>query len=146
MYHSSSLGRKNAGTKFFLPSEDEWYKAAYYDPDRPGASYWDYPTRHDDPDVPDGIDSAGDADFDAVFYDGHYQGGPNTIDDTGTPSAYGTMGQGGNVWEWTDRGTEYREIRGGAWDRHHLYLYAEVSGYGNPAYEGYDIGFRVASY
>jgi len=35
-----------ANALFYLPSEDEWYKAAYYDPDyKPGMSiYYDYPT------------------------------------------------------------------------------------------------------
>ncbi len=37
---------RNAGAKWFLPSENEWYKAAYYDPSKPGgAGYWDYPTK-----------------------------------------------------------------------------------------------------
>jgi len=30
---------------YFLPSEDEWYKAAYYDPDN--ETYWKYPTQSD---------------------------------------------------------------------------------------------------
>ena len=33
---------RNAGATIFLTSEDEWYKAAYYDPT--SASYFDYPT------------------------------------------------------------------------------------------------------
>ena len=33
---------RNAGATVFLPSEDEWYKAAYYDPG--SSSYFDYPT------------------------------------------------------------------------------------------------------
>jgi hypothetical protein len=40
---------KNVGATVWLPSEDEWYKAAYYDP-TPGASgnnYWLYPTQSD---------------------------------------------------------------------------------------------------
>ena len=45
---TSGLETKNAGATWWIPSEDEWYKAAYYDPTlnggRPGG-YWSYPTR-----------------------------------------------------------------------------------------------------
>ena len=37
---------RNAGATWVIPTEDEWYKAGYYDPNKPGgAGYWDYPTR-----------------------------------------------------------------------------------------------------
>ena len=37
---------RNAGATYFIPSENEWYKAAYYDPNKPGgAGYWTYPTQ-----------------------------------------------------------------------------------------------------
>ena len=37
---------RKASATWVIPSEDEWYKAAYYDPNKPGgAGYWDYPTR-----------------------------------------------------------------------------------------------------
>ena len=34
---------RNAGATYFIPSEDEWYKAAYYNPSN--ASYWLFPTQ-----------------------------------------------------------------------------------------------------
>jgi formylglycine-generating enzyme required for sulfatase activity len=34
---------RNAGATDFIPSENEWYKAAYYNPSN--ASYWLYPTK-----------------------------------------------------------------------------------------------------
>ena len=37
-------------TAYVLPTEDEWYKAAYYDPAMPGGpGYWEYPTCSDMP-------------------------------------------------------------------------------------------------
>jgi len=38
---------RNAGATYFIPSENEWYKAAYYDPTlNDGAGgYWTYPTK-----------------------------------------------------------------------------------------------------
>ncbi len=35
------------GATFFIPSEDEWYKAAYHKNDGVTANYWDYPTSTD---------------------------------------------------------------------------------------------------
>jgi formylglycine-generating enzyme required for sulfatase activity len=135
------------GTTYFLPTEDEWYKAAYYEPAKPGgAGYWDYPTRLDEPGAPDGIDSAGDPAFDAVF--GPYnQGGPNDVDNAGLLSAYGTMGQGGNVWEWSETiiGSG-RAMRGGAWDEQTPNSLHAASRIVPPPTEfHWDGGFRVAS-
>ena len=33
---------------FVIPSEDEWYKAAYHKNDGATGNYWDYPTGSDD--------------------------------------------------------------------------------------------------
>ena len=47
-YHdvgNQTLFGRNAGAKFFIPTEDEWYKAAYHDKTAGlAASYFDYPT------------------------------------------------------------------------------------------------------
>jgi sulfatase modifying factor 1 len=140
------------GLTYFIPTEDEWYKAAYYKGGGTDAGYWDYPTQHDTTSSPgiDGIDSSGDTDpgdFDAVFYDGYNQGHPNDVGNSGVGSAYGTYGQGGNVWEWNEAviGSS-RGLRGGDWyilgsD----YLHASNRSSYYPADEGYNVGFRVAS-
>jgi formylglycine-generating enzyme required for sulfatase activity len=134
------------GTVYVIPTEDEWYKAAYYDPNKSGgAGYWDYPTGSDS--APDGIDFAGDTEFEAVFYDEDHQGHPNDMDDAGALSPYGTMGQGGNVWEWNETLIgSYRGLRGGSFGDVFdvVYLRASDRGYGYPTYEFLDIGFRVS--
>src|SRR3990172_3000991 len=47
-YHDvgdQSLFGRNPGAKFFIPTEDEWYKAAYHEQSAvPPASYFDFPT------------------------------------------------------------------------------------------------------
>ncbi len=57
---------RNSGASWFIPSEDEWYKAAYYD----GSTYHDYATGTDTP--PDNnlpsVDSGNSANFYAVNY------------------------------------------------------------------------------
>jgi hypothetical protein len=43
---TSGIITKNAGATFWIPSEDEWYKAAYFDQNlEGGAGYWLYPTQ-----------------------------------------------------------------------------------------------------
>ena len=34
---------RNPGATYFIPSENEWYKAAYYNPTK--GTYWAYPTQ-----------------------------------------------------------------------------------------------------
>jgi len=85
-------------TKWVLPSENEWYKAAYYDPDKPGgAGYWLYATKSNTP--PEcNINSNAPSDV------GRY-----------APSAYGTYDQNGNMWEYNDsRSGDKVGLRGGS--------------------------------
>ncbi|MFM7520808.1 MAG: SUMF1/EgtB/PvdO family nonheme iron enzyme, partial [Planctomycetota bacterium] len=37
----------NSGATFFIPTEDQWYKAAYYKGGSTNAGYWDYATQSD---------------------------------------------------------------------------------------------------
>ncbi|CAL1125045.1 unnamed protein product [Cladocopium goreaui] len=100
-YNPNNLYR-NSLAKYVIPSLDEWYKAAYYDP--VAEVYYRYPTGSDS--EPDGIDSIStpgqDPVFDAVFRDGASIGQPNKIKNVGIASPFGTFGQGGNVSEWTE--------------------------------------------
>jgi formylglycine-generating enzyme required for sulfatase activity len=141
---------RNKGAIYLLPSEDEWYKAAYHKNDGVTANYWDYATAGNS--VPDGIDFAGDPNYQAVIRDDYNQGHPNAITDAGSSSsAYGTYGQEGNVKEITE--SPYREInngpnddrtlRGGTWyDLQHL---QHMRAGFHPGIESFYIGFRVAS-
>ncbi|MBN2294469.1 MAG: SUMF1/EgtB/PvdO family nonheme iron enzyme [Pirellulales bacterium] len=132
------------GTVYVIPTEDEWYKAAYYDGD--AGVYYDYPTGSNT--KPDGIDFSEDPEFDAVFADFYDQGQPNDVDNAGALlSPYGTMGQGGNVWEWNETGTgSSRGTRGASWRDDAISLAASTRGDDLlSAYEHYILGFRVAS-
>jgi len=147
-YNPNNLYR-NSLAKYFLPSVDEWYKAAYYDPN--AGFYYDYPTGSDS--VPDGIDFAGDTTFDAVFFDGGSNPQPNDITDVGVLSPYGTAGQGGNVWEWeetdfdlvNDSSSSARGVRGSNWFFYYNVLASYVRSNNDPSDESYTVGFRVAS-
>lgn len=140
---------RNGLAKYFLPSADEWYKAAYYDPS--SDIYYNYPTGSNS--VPDGIDPRGDTTFDAVFRDRDYNLSPNDITNVGILSPYGTAGQGGNVYEWEETNhspvnsssSSARGFRGGSWFDNSFYLSVSYRGYINPTREINYIGFRVAS-
>ncbi len=103
---------------YFLPNENEWYKAAYHKNDGVTANYWDYATGSNS--IPTAVASgttAGTAVYNGVA------GSPADANLAGGLSAYGTMGQNGNVWEWNesafdginDSSSEDRAFRGGGW-------------------------------
>jgi formylglycine-generating enzyme len=148
-YDANNLYR-NSLAKYFLPTVDEWHKAAYYDPN--AGVYYDYPTGSDN--VPDGIDTPGDPLFDAVFFDGGLNPDPNGVANVGLLSKYGTAGQGGNVVEWHETAFDWqntvpsksRLIRGGGWGSSSSSILASNSGGGlGPGFETNSIGFRITS-
>ena len=129
------------GTVYVIPTENEWYKAAYYD----GFSnvYYNYPTASDT--YPDGLDSITDTEFDAVVNDAFdVQRHPNDVYNAGALSPYGTMGQGGNVFEWNETAIGLSHgMRGGFWYSITDTLVASCRAF-NDGY-GKEFGFRVAS-
>jgi sulfatase modifying factor 1 len=146
--HDSRNLYRNRLAYYFLPSEDEWYKAAYFDPNN--SLYFDYPTGSNV--EPDGIDFAGDPTFHAVFTENLPVEGPNDITDVGLLSPFGTGGQGGNAYEWGE--TDYdlvndsspiRGLRGGAWNVFYGGLLSTSRTYDPAGIGESNVGFRVAS-
>ena len=139
---------------YFLPSEDEWYKAAYHQNTGVNADYWDYATGSNT--IPTQALTDGTTPFTAIF-DGVEAGTPADPADVnlaGGLSAYGTMGQNGNVFEWAESAldginnssSENREIRGGYWlSFEESNLRSSNRDYGTPTASYTNIGFRVAS-
>ena len=146
-YNASNKFR-NSNAKFWLPSTDEWYKGAY---GRVDGSWSNFPNGTDI--APTAV--AGGTDPNTAVQGG--QAGPADITNAGGLSAYGTTGQGGNVWEWNetafdgtnDTAGENRELRGGSWS----FGNGGSGGVGGsdpgrigyPPDEDYFLGFRVAS-
>jgi sulfatase modifying factor 1 len=138
--------RNGEGQAYFIPTEDEWYKAAYYKGGSTNAGYWDYPTGSDTAPTfeapPGGANSAN--------YNELAVGSPYYRNNVGafssSDSAYGTFDQGGNLDEWNETliGAE-RGVRGGAFDNGPAFnLQADIRHSGDPA-SGKDYrGFRVA--
>lgn len=155
----------NAGARFFIPTENEWYKAAYYSPAKLGnglPGYYSYATQSD---AGPG-NTIGSAANQANYYTGGqlsvsqstYTPSQNYLTDVGaftnSASYYGTFDQSGNVYQWNDLdgvAGSSRGLRGGYWlDNGYAgslaYCLSSSFGYANnPAYELYTIGFRLAA-
>jgi formylglycine-generating enzyme required for sulfatase activity len=137
---------RNPGARWFLPSEDEWYKAAYHKNDGVTGNYWDYPTRSDiapsDDLPPGGTNSANiRAPLEPVLAVGSY---PLTY------GPYGAFDQAGNVSEWNEALLSYgsnlsqvtRGQRDGAASQRGA---SQCHGGGNSGCGSIYWGFRVAS-
>jgi formylglycine-generating enzyme required for sulfatase activity len=134
-----------------IPSEDEWYKAAYHYSDGVTANYCDYPTQSDMPptaEAPPGTDTTnGSANYwiDTWIDLVHGTTEVGAYDAKPSDGPYGTFGQGGNVSEWNEAiiGSE-RGFRGGSWNSYVDQLHAEYRGHLHPTHESVTKGFRVA--
>jgi sulfatase modifying factor 1 len=146
---------KNAGATWWIPSEDEWYKAAYYKGGGTDAGYWVYPTQSDSAPGNTIGGAANQANYRnggvyAVTQSADYSTTQNYLTDGGafsnSASAYGTFDQGGNVFEWNDAviGSS-RGLRGGSWNSPGSYLRSSVRDGNVPTDEPNFVGFRVAS-
>ena len=81
---------------YFLPSEDEWYKAAFHKNDGVTANYWNYATGSD---MTPTIVVSGTNPGTIVAEGVHTNHGPADVNMAGGLSPYGTMGQSGNLIE-----------------------------------------------
>ncbi|MCX6879167.1 MAG: SUMF1/EgtB/PvdO family nonheme iron enzyme [Verrucomicrobia bacterium] len=159
---------KNVNAKYWIPSEDEWYKAAHYDPVSAGADacgtadYWLYPTRSDDapgnvvgalPNQANYFTDQGSNVY-SLTQSATYDPSLNYLTPVGvytsSASHYGTFDQGGLLWEWNDAvigtGPCIRGLRGNSWSiwNQAVCLQSITRGYSYPTYETNWIGFRVA--
>ncbi len=147
---------RNPGATWFLPNEDEWYKAAYYQPVSQGGDadgYWRFATGTNTIPTAATIDE-----FGSINNPGpnvvNYQhdiilGNPSTVGSAGALSAsfYGTFDQSGNVEEWTE-GTfrdMYRILRGGSWFGADGSISSQGGSSPLPIVESQFFGFRVAT-
>lgn len=146
---------RKANARYVIPSEDEWYKAAYHKNDGITGNYWDYPTGSDS--MPSNVN-------DANYYGGwggpgngtYSIGSPYYRTEVGafanSPSPYGTFDQGGNVFEWNEAvrdefGDGRRGLGGGSFSYEHGFMDLLASDHNNMSpvlLDDKPEGFRVA--
>ena len=150
---TSGIFLAQPGASVWIPTENEWYKAAYYDP-TPGAgggdNYWFYPTQSDTL----GGNTIGVPNSANCWVGGYAKiqnGLPSYLTDVGaygsnSDSYYGTFDQGGNLFELNDAviGSS-RGLRGGCWYDNDYNLRSSSRNLLGPSGEYYGTGFRVAS-
>lgn len=142
---------RHKDARYFLPSEDEWYKAAFHKNDGATGNYWDYATGSNS--IPDGINFAGDPIFDVIFEQGHIQWDAVEVTRVGKRGPYGTYGMNGHMWEWfesafdgtNDEPGELRGVRGGDLDSSEFFIRSDFRRADPPGGSYGHIGIRVAS-
>jgi formylglycine-generating enzyme len=132
---------RNPGATVFLPSENEWYKAAYFDPST--STYNSYPTSSSLTPNASGPTAQPNS--------ANYNNAVDNLTDvgayTGTTSPYGAFDMGGNVFQWNEDliGGAFRGLRGGSFDGNSDGLLSSFRNVDNPSDEVNVFGFRVAS-
>jgi formylglycine-generating enzyme required for sulfatase activity len=149
----------NSGALYYLPNEDQWYKAAYYKGGSTNAGYWDFATQSDSLPTPvtagpTGIGSAGDTgNFANWSYSADWNGqngNVTTVGSNGRANAYGAFDMTGNVEEWfgsTGAPGSSASARGSGWSSSGVGGFISSSYRVNfsPSAEYSSIGFRLAT-
>jgi len=119
------------GIVYVIPTEDEWYKAAYYT----GSGYSTYTNGTDTAPIA-GVDT----NYDAAI-------GPPWDVGSGIEEQNGTFDMMGNVWEWNETLIygSHRVNRGGSCNNFVDTLSSSTQNNIGPASECWDLGFRLAS-
>ena len=100
---------REISSRYFIPTENEWYKAAYYDPRSvaeggPAGNYWLYPTQSNSAPTQATANANGDISnpgnnvvnfLSGADWNGQ-DGNVTTVGSAGSDSYYGTFDQGGN--------------------------------------------------
>jgi len=149
----------NSGAQFYIPTENQWYKAAYYKGGSTNAGYWDYATQSDTAPTAVTADGTGDgsagstgnfANFATAADWNGQDGNVTTVGTNGGPSAYGAFDMSGNVYEWNDldglaASGSSRGRRGGNWNNDAFFLSSSGRRTSVPSLELDTDGFRLAS-
>jgi formylglycine-generating enzyme len=157
---------RSPGAKFFLPTQDQWYKAAYHQPTSAGGDtdgYWLYTTKSNDIPTVAAVNAIGEiepdtanianynsgADWDSNGDESNENGNMAAVGSGGTGSAgfYGAFDMGGNMFEWNETviNSSFRGLRGGSWNNNEGSLRSSNRLSLNSDRELDNVGFRVAS-
>ncbi len=107
---------RNVGAQAFLPTRDEWFKAAYYSQSLNAGSggYFRYATSSDT--LPAATSTAGDVNTNVAYYGFASSAGPMDVDGlANTVSPYGARGMFGNMAEWLQNSNTTQAFWIGGW-------------------------------
>jgi formylglycine-generating enzyme required for sulfatase activity len=148
---------RNHGASVWLPSENEWYKAAYYDP-TPGAgggdNYWTYATQSNTAPAAASANATGDISNPGANVANYLQGADwnsqdgnvTTVGSATANNFFGAADLNGNVSEWNEEVIDsVRGPRGGSFASSSNSLTASIRPDTIPTFENSVTGFRVAS-
>jgi formylglycine-generating enzyme required for sulfatase activity len=157
-YHdigNEALFGRNPGARFFIPTENEWYKAAYHKNDGVTANYWLYPTASNvtpGNTLPDPGNHANFITSQPITGISNYTiGAPYWRTTVGvfenSASPYGTFDQGGNVQEWEEEvaTSGRRRARGGFYALDVDLMHSSFRSSWDIPNEAAQMGFRIAS-
>jgi formylglycine-generating enzyme required for sulfatase activity len=151
---NSSTVTRYKGAAEWVPNENEWYKAAFYDPalNAGAGGYWMFPTQNNS--APGNI--VGSVSNEANYFDPEsglycvtqsatYASGTNYLTPVGSfincPGYYGTYDQAGDAWNLL----EDQNVRSGSWHSDDPEFLDSFGLRSDPLTQGsYDVGFRVA--
>ncbi len=150
----------NPGATFYIPTENQWYKAAYYKGGSTNAGYWTHTTQSDA--VPTAV-TAGLTGSGSSGSTGNYanygraagwngqNGNVTTVGTNGGASAYGAFDMSGSLREWNDltgAAGSSRGFRGGLWNTTTAFV-VNLSSSGRASnvssLDNIGLGFRLAS-
>jgi len=152
----------NSGATVYIPTEDQWYKAAYYKGGSTNAGYWDYATQSDTAPTAVNATTVGTgtsggvspvttgnfANYNSAASWNSQTGNVTTVGTNGGASAYAAFDMSGNINEWNDLtgvvGSS-RGVRGGNWLDFEFSLSSSFRIPIDPSSENNIIGFRLAA-
>ena len=151
----------NPGATFYVPTEDQWYKAAFYKGGNNNAGYWNFGTQRDTAPTTVTADSTGTGSaglsstansanyLSRARWGGDAYGNVTTVGTSGGPGAYDTFDMSGNISEWVSGASGHPDdarLRGGAfWEYDNYYVSSEYSQGRAASDEDISSGFRLAS-
>jgi sulfatase modifying factor 1 len=146
-----------ADARYWIPSGNEWYKAAYHQPAAQSGDaddYWLYPTASNTAPIKATANLVGDITNPGSNVANYapprsWDGAVTTVGSGGasSDSFYGAFDQGGNVSEWTEEVFDsiYRGMPGGSWSTNVIGLRADDRVSTLPEFELLSVGFRIAT-
>jgi formylglycine-generating enzyme required for sulfatase activity len=142
---------------YWIPTRDEWFKAAYYRSGGTRAGYWSYPTMSAQ--APSNLlSSTGTNNANYLLHVSNpdpqyiYTDPINYLTPVGafaaSPGPYGTYDMGGNVWQYTETLVNNgitRVTLGGSWQQYAVYMISTMYTGDGSTVEHSNLGFRVAT-